>query len=140
MAMAIAALALSTASHAQWINERTAGIPRLADGQPNLSAPTPRTADGKPDFSGIWIATPDSAYLMNIAADLQPADVQLAPNADANPFRYRTMTISLVDGQLYADFNGKGHVLLAPISDTCSRPVCSAPSSSSATRAGRLRT
>ncbi|HKS57223.1 MAG TPA: hypothetical protein VJS12_18150 [Steroidobacteraceae bacterium] len=72
----LAAFALSTAVHAQWINERTPNIPRLADGQPNLSAPAPRTADGKPDFSGIWIATPEPAYLMNIAADLQPSDVQ----------------------------------------------------------------
>ena len=34
----------------------TAGLPRTADGKPNLAAPTPRTADGKPDLSGIWAA------------------------------------------------------------------------------------
>src|SRR5215207_87578 len=39
---------------AQWIKYPTAGVPRLPDGKPNLSAPTPRTADGKPDFSGLW--------------------------------------------------------------------------------------
>lgn len=76
IAMTVAAFALGTTAHAQWVNERTPNIPRLADGKPNLSAPAPRTAEGKPDFSGIWIATPDSAYLMNIAADLQPGDVQ----------------------------------------------------------------
>jgi hypothetical protein len=38
---------------AQW-NYPTAGVPRTADGKPNLSAPAPRTADGKPDFSGTW--------------------------------------------------------------------------------------
>ena len=38
---------------AQW-NYPTAGIPRTADGKPDLSAPAPRTADGKPDFSGTW--------------------------------------------------------------------------------------
>jgi hypothetical protein len=76
IAVAIAALVLSTAAQAQWINERTPGIPRLADGTPNLAAPAPRTADGKPDFSGIWIATPDPAYLMNIASDLAAGDVQ----------------------------------------------------------------
>lgn len=76
IALVIATVAFSAAGHAQWLNERTPGIPRLADGKPNLAAPAPRTADGKPDFSGIWIATPDSAYLMNIAADLPPAAVQ----------------------------------------------------------------
>jgi hypothetical protein len=46
------ALALPAAS--QWINYPTPGIPRTAEGKPNLSAPTPRTADGKPDLSGLW--------------------------------------------------------------------------------------
>jgi len=39
---------------AQWLNYPTPGIPRLADGKPNLAAPAPRTPDGKPDLGGIW--------------------------------------------------------------------------------------
>jgi len=39
---------------AQWVHYPTPGIPRTADGKPNLSAAAPRTADGKPDLSGIW--------------------------------------------------------------------------------------
>lgn len=39
---------------AQWLHYPTAGMPRLADGKPNLTAPAPRAADGKPDLSGIW--------------------------------------------------------------------------------------
>jgi len=39
---------------AQWLHYPTPGIPRTADGKPNLSAPAPRTADGKPDLSGVW--------------------------------------------------------------------------------------
>jgi len=38
-----------------------AGIPRLADGKPNLSAPAPRMADGKPDLSGLWQTDTTSA-------------------------------------------------------------------------------
>jgi len=38
----------------QWLNHPTAHVPRLRDGNPNLSAPAPRTKDGKPDLSGIW--------------------------------------------------------------------------------------
>jgi hypothetical protein len=41
---------------AQWLKYPTAGVPRTATGEPNLSAPTPRTADGKPDLSGVWEA------------------------------------------------------------------------------------
>jgi hypothetical protein len=37
----------------QW-SQPTAGVPRTADGKPNLAAPAPRMADGKPDFSGTW--------------------------------------------------------------------------------------
>jgi hypothetical protein len=38
----------------QWLTYKTPGIPRTADGKPDLSAPLPRTADGKPDFTGVW--------------------------------------------------------------------------------------
>jgi hypothetical protein len=39
---------------AQWPSYPTPGVPRNADGKPNLSAPAPKTADGKPDLTGIW--------------------------------------------------------------------------------------
>jgi hypothetical protein len=39
---------------AQWIGHRTPGIPRLANGNPDLSAPTPRMQNGRPDLSGVW--------------------------------------------------------------------------------------
>ena len=45
---------VSTPAAAQWLSYPTPGIPRLANGKPNLAAPAPRTADGKPDLSGIW--------------------------------------------------------------------------------------
>jgi len=44
----------ATPAEAQWLDRPWPGIPRTADGKPNLSAPAPRTPDGKPDFSGIW--------------------------------------------------------------------------------------
>jgi hypothetical protein len=47
--------AIPAPATAQWIDHPTPGIPRTADGKPNLTAPVPRTADGKPDLSGLWI-------------------------------------------------------------------------------------
>jgi len=41
---------------AQWLRHPTEGIPRKADGKPDLKAPAPRLPDGKPDLSGIWHA------------------------------------------------------------------------------------
>ena len=52
-----ALLVLSSAPplRAQWVRYPTAGMPRKADGTPNLAAPAPKK-DGKPDLSGIWAA------------------------------------------------------------------------------------
>src|SRR5438128_944620 len=76
-AIAVAAL-FSAPTFAQWSNAKTAGIPRLADGKPNLAAPAPRTADAKPDLTGIWQAGRAGAggqygFDYNVAQNL-PAD------------------------------------------------------------------
>jgi len=63
-------LLLPSPSTGQWLTQPTTGIPRTADGKPNLSASAPRTADGKPDLSGLWHAGPKFDF------DLKPADVQ----------------------------------------------------------------
>jgi hypothetical protein len=39
---------------AQWLDLPMPGIPRAADGTPNMTAPTPRAADGHPDLTGLW--------------------------------------------------------------------------------------
>ena len=49
------AAATAAVAHAQWLNFRTPGVPRTADGKPKLDAPVPRTADGHPDLSGVWM-------------------------------------------------------------------------------------
>jgi hypothetical protein len=76
---AIILTAFATPLAAQWVQHRTTGIPRTADGKPNLTAPAPRTTDGKPDLTGLWDMVTDTA-VGNVAVrnvgDLKPADVQ----------------------------------------------------------------
>jgi hypothetical protein len=67
---------LSLDASAQWLNHPTPGIPRTADGKPNLAAPTLRTPDGKPDLSGVWNGPGAGSYDRNVARDLKPSDIQ----------------------------------------------------------------
>jgi hypothetical protein len=100
----IAIVAVPPFSRAQWLNHRTPGIPRTADGKPNLAAKTPRGPDGKPDLSGLWQTESapreileryipgvtngageeaPSQYFLNILSDFQPGEEPLLPAAAA---------------------------------------------------------
>jgi hypothetical protein len=90
--VAAACLMLSANARTQWLEYPSAGIPRLPDGKPNLTAPVPRTADGTPDLSEIWEVVGDrvmetdgrvrSKYVYNIAVDL-PGGAPFLPWAKA---------------------------------------------------------
>ena len=81
IAIASALWLLSASLNAQWLDWRTPGIPRTADGKPNLTAPAPRTPDGKPDFSGIW--QPEvNPYRFNLIQDLKDEAI-FRPAAEA---------------------------------------------------------
>jgi hypothetical protein len=114
---------LVTPLTAQWIDRRTPGIPRSADGKPNLTAPAPRTADGKPDLSGLWQwFSPDQALgnvALRKAGDLQPTDIQpwvqallqqRAENFGIENPRFRC----LPDGPNYSTSNGFKRILQTP--------------------------
>ncbi len=47
-------IALPAGVLAQWPNYPTQGVPKGADGKPDLKAPAPKAADGHPDLSGVW--------------------------------------------------------------------------------------
>src|SRR3954467_9232212 len=82
--IAVVTVALTAPRGAQWLNQPTPGIPRTADGKPNLSAAAPRTADGKPDLSGLWHA----GTMFNsdfTAADAQPWAQAKSREREANP-------------------------------------------------------
>ena len=70
-----AALVLAAPLSGQWLKLQTPGIPRTADGKPDLTAPAPRTAYGKPDLSGYWNRISDR-FTNDVAIDLKPGDVQ----------------------------------------------------------------
>ena len=65
-------LITATSAAAQWINYPTPGIPRTANGNPNLSAPAPKTAEGKPDLSGIWNLTTTAGGI----SQLKPSEIK----------------------------------------------------------------
>ena len=59
---------------AQWLKIKTPGIPRKADGKPDLTAAAPRTPDGKPDLSGLW-APQGNTYIANLTGELKPNEI-----------------------------------------------------------------
>ena len=60
----------------QWLHYPTDGIPRKADGSPNLTAPAPRMADGKPDLSGLWHAA-QARQCKNAKGESVPCGIEL---------------------------------------------------------------
>ena len=66
---------------AQWLNLPTPGIPRTADGKPNLTAPAPRTPDGKPDLSGMW-QSETNPYRFDVIQDVKDESI-FRPAAEA---------------------------------------------------------
>ena len=94
LTIAFAILAVPIAG--QWVNQPTKGLPRTADGKPDLAAPAPRTREGRVDLSGIWTSESDPKgtrggiegivaprYMINIMADLKPGEVPFQPWAEA---------------------------------------------------------
>ena len=79
--LSLISLTFGTTVAAQWLNYPAAGIPRLPDGRPNLSAPAPRSPDGRPDLFGVWER--EGAGQVAITASIKPEDVILTPEGEA---------------------------------------------------------
>lgn len=90
----LAVVGLSMSVSAQWLKVPTPGIPRTADGEPDLDAPAPKTADGKPDVSGLW--APAEIMIDDIAKKLKPGSVPFQPWAEAL-YKHRRETESKDD-------------------------------------------
>ena len=77
---------VSRSATGQWLNYPAAGIPRLPNGNPNLSAPAPRSPDGKPDLYGIWVMdqTPqEGPFVQAPRNEINPEDIILTPQGEA---------------------------------------------------------
>jgi len=115
MRLYLAALALvagATPAAAQWLDRPWAGIPRTADGKPNLSAPAPRTPDGKPDLSGLWNgSTPDPVI---DPANAQPWVNDLVRQREREYFRTRPSFLCRPSGVEADEFGGWKRILQTP--------------------------
>jgi len=79
-------LTLLPSATGQWLNYPAAGIPRLPNGNPNLSSPAPRSPDGKPDLYGIWVMdeTPqEGPFVQAPKNEIQPEEIILTPQGEA---------------------------------------------------------
>jgi hypothetical protein len=91
----------ATPAAAQWLNYKTPGIPRTAEGKPDLTAPAPHMADGKPDLSGVWRADAAGFAETSRAQDtvkLQPWAAALTEQRKENLGRDSPSTLCLPPG------------------------------------------
>ncbi len=105
-------LCIAATANAQWLDRKTPGIPRTADGKPNLKAPAPRTVDGKPDLSGVWngpnvVARPDPA-------NLKPEVLERAKQYQQEYFKTRPLYTCLPSGPEAERFGGWKRVIQTP--------------------------
>jgi hypothetical protein len=110
--VALALLAGAMPAAAQWLDRPWPGIPRTAEGKPNLTAPAPRGADGKPDLTGVWEGPPPAGR--PDAADLQPWVLDLARKHQQEYYRVRPFYQCRPSGPEAERFGGWKRILQTP--------------------------
>ena len=108
--IAIATLLMTAMLSAQWLQYPSAGVPRTADGKPDLSAPVPRGPDGKPVLAGLWKPSPgmvgDIARNMKDPVPFQPWADTLYKQRRASDSRDDPTASCIVGGVPRSDFVG----------------------------------
>lgn len=93
-------LLFSTSLAAQWLGVPTPGIPRTADGDPDLFAPLPRTAEGRPELTGLWRTVEERGDLRD-EAKIQPWAREMMAAHERNYYRDGTQMQCLPGGPGY---------------------------------------
>jgi len=101
----LALLIVTSPLAAQWLTLSTPGIPRTADGAPDLSAPAPRTADGRPDLTGLWVPRGFEGSLFDPSAVHAWAQAAVV-EAERNFFAENPRFLCLPSGPAYLTAGG----------------------------------
>ena len=110
--VALVLIAGTMPAGAQWLDRLWPGIPRTADGKPNLTAPAPRGPDGKPDLTGVWNAPPLVAR--PDPANLQPWVIDLSRQHQQEYFKARPYYQCRPSGPEAERFGGWKRILQTP--------------------------
>jgi hypothetical protein len=107
----VASFVMHVSLSAQWLKHPTAGIPRAADGKPDLSAQAPRHASGRPVLAGLWRPAP--GIVGDMTRGLKGGEVPYQPWAEklfkerrANDSRDDPTASCVVGGVPRSDFVG----------------------------------
>ncbi len=109
---ALMLLAGATPATAQWLDRPWPGIPRTADGEPDLTAPAPRGPDGHPDLTGVWTG-PRPVTLLD-PGTLQPWVADLARERQQEYYRTRPFFQCQPSGPETERFGGWKRFLQTP--------------------------
>ena len=99
-------------AEAQWLDRKTPGIPRTADGKPNLTAPAPRGPDGKPDLTGVWNGPNPEPEIDS--ANAQPWVKDLLRQREQDYWKGRPSYRCLPSGPESEKFSGWKRILQTP--------------------------
>ena len=99
-------------AEAQWLDRKTPGIPRTADGKPNLAAPAPRGPDGKPDLTGVWNGPNPEPQIDS--ANAQPWVKDLLRQREQDYWKGRPLYRCLPSGPESEKFSGWKRIVQTP--------------------------
>ena len=105
----VIALLYAASLSAQWLTHPTSGIPRLADGSPDLNASAPKTPDGRPDLAGLWM--PGQPYV--VGSGPEPGVIPFKEWAE-EVWKWRYDTFGRDDPAAYCIVGGVPRVNLIP--------------------------